>query len=72
MSEPYRDLGGLSRPDAYFGVIDFDCPTCKAKGRTLERDGEKCRQWNPRLNRTQVKKCPCLARIKLADKETHL
>lgn len=74
MSEPYRDLGGLSRPDAYFGAIEFDCPTCGAKGRTLEprHDGEKCRQYNELLKKWITKRMPCVERIKLADKSSRI
>jgi hypothetical protein len=67
---PYQDLGGLARPDAYFGAIEFDCPEppsgCGAKGKTLDSDGEKCKVWVERLGGWHVRKMPCLARIKLA------
>jgi hypothetical protein len=72
VTEPYRELGGLSRPDAYFGAIEFDCPTCEAKGRTLESEGQKCRQWNDRTQRWDIKRCPCVARIKVAEKRSRL
>jgi hypothetical protein len=64
--DPYRSLGGLARPDAYFGAIEFDCPTCEAKGKTLDSDGEKCHVWVDRLGRNVPRKMPCLSRIKLA------
>lgn len=64
--DPYKDLGGLARPDAYFGAIEFDCPTCKAKARTLDSDGERCRMWHERLKRHITRKMPCVARIRLA------
>lgn len=64
----YRELGGLARPDAYFGAIEFDCPTCKAKGKTLDSDGEKCKVWVERFNRTVPRKMPCIARIQAATK----
>ena len=74
MSESYRDLGGLSRPDAYFGAIEFVCPTCGSKGRTLspQFDGEKCRQWHERLQKWLTKRMPCVERIKLADKSSRI
>lgn len=63
---PYKDLGGLTRPDAYFGAIEFDCPTCEAKGKTLDFDGEKCRVWVERTAKWHTRKMPCINRIKLA------
>lgn len=63
---PYQDLGGLARPNAYFGAIEFDCPTCGAKAKTLDFDGEKCRVWVERTERWTIRKMPCLSRIKLA------
>ena len=68
MSEAYQELGGLARPDAYFGAIEFDCPTCQAKGKTLESDGEKCRQYIDRVGEWRTKRCPCKDRLKLASK----
>lgn len=70
MTERYSELGGLKRPDAYFGAIEFDCPTCYAKAKRLNFPGEKCRQFNELTQRWDTKKCPCLARIKLADKSS--
>lgn len=64
--DPYLALGGLARPDAYFGAIEFDCPTCQAKAKTLDFDGEKCKLWVERLGRQITRKMPCLARLKLA------
>lgn len=64
--DPYKDLGGLTRPDAYFGAIEFDCPTCQAKAKTLDYDGDKCRVWVERIDRWVTRKMPCLARIRLA------
>lgn len=57
---PYQDLGGLVRPDAYFGAREFDCPTCKAEV------GDKCQVWVGRLSRTVPRKMPCIARIRKA------
>lgn len=65
-TDPYRSLGGLTRPDAYFGAIEFDCPTCEAKAKSLDDDGEKCRIWIERIERHVVRKMPCVARIRLA------
>jgi hypothetical protein len=64
--DPYLDLGGLTRPDAYFGAIEFDCPTCEAKGRSGDFGGEKCKVWVERLGRMIPRKMPCLTRLKLA------
>jgi hypothetical protein len=58
--DPYRSLGGLARPNAYFGAIEFDCPTCEAA------KDSKCLVWVERLGRNAVRHMPCLARIKLA------
>lgn len=70
--DTYLDLGGLTRPDAYFGAIEFDCPACQAKAKTPDRDGEKCRVWVERLNRHVVRHVPCLARIKLAHEKGYV
>ena len=64
--DPYRSLGGLKRPDAYYGAIDFDCPPkpygCAAPA------GEKCKHFVDRLDRDVIRKMPCLSRIQLAIK----
>jgi hypothetical protein len=57
---PYQQLGGLARPDAYFGALEFDCPTCEVS------KGEKCHVWVERLGRNVLRKMPCLARIRAA------
>lgn len=62
--DPYASLGGLARPDAYFGAIDFDCPPpdigCGAP------KGEKCHVYVERTGMTVTRKMPCVARIRLA------
>lgn len=58
--DPYRELGGLTRPDSFYGSIEFACPTC------LEPKGTKCRIWVERTQRWATRKMPCVTRIRLA------
>lgn len=58
--DAYHDLGGLARPDAYFGAKEFDCPNCQAA------KGKKCKVWVERTEKWAVRKMPCVARIRLA------
>jgi hypothetical protein len=62
---PYQDLGGLTRPDAYFGAKEFDCPPKEVGGCGAPK-GERCRVWVERLDRDVARKMPCVKRIKLA------
>jgi hypothetical protein len=69
--DPYKDLGGLARPDAHFGAIEFDCPPEQFSGKYNvggcgQPRGEKCKVWVERTQAWHTRKMPCVARIKLA------
>lgn len=63
--DPYRSMGGLARPDAYHGTLEFDCPTCPAKV------NEKCRIFIERTGQWATRGMPCLARLRKAH-EAHV
>ena len=55
--DPYRSLGGLARPDAYYGAKEFHCGTCGAEPQ------QKCTVWVERLGRDMPRRMPCLSRL---------
>jgi hypothetical protein len=77
IDRPYGELGGLARPDAYFGAKELDCyppPPKDASGRPVKGlpngcgapAGEKCVVWVDRLGRFVPRKMPCISRIQHA------
>lgn len=58
--DPYADLGGLTRPTAYYGAIELHCETCSAA------PGHKCRVFVERTQKWDKRQMPCVSRIKAA------